>query len=109
MTYTQRVKASKEIIERMEGLLEDGKFTFKYKNQTYQLRCYSVYEDGRQSFSINKLGGYESMNVYTRFGSKLGPTSLELYTYDMMNQRSTYKMDMSLMEILTPKGLPKEA
>ena len=103
MTYSQRVKAGKEIIKRMEGLPEDGKFTFKYKNEMYQLRCYSVYDDGRKSFSINKIGGYESMNVHRNGLQKFGPTSLELYTYDMMNQRSTYKMDMSLMEVVTPK------
>ena len=102
MTYSEKVKASKEVIKTMEGLPESGTFTFKYKDETFQLRCYSVYDDGRKSYSINKVGGYESMNVHIRFGSKIGPTTLELYTYDMMKQRSTYKMPMYLMEVLTP-------
>ena len=95
MTYSEKVKAGKEIISRMEALQEDGKFTFKYKNQVYSLKCYSVYDDGRRSYAVDKVGGYGygGMNV-----GKIGPTSLELYTYDMMNQRSIYKMDMSLIE-----------
>jgi len=103
MTYSEKVKAGKEIIERMNTLSENGKFTFKYKNQVYSLNCYSVYEDGRRSYSIDKVGAwgvYGGMNIDDK---KIGPTSLTLYTYDMMNQRSTYKMDMSLMEVLTPK------
>ena len=100
MTYSQKVKVGKEIIERMNGLSEEGKFTFSYKNQVYSLKCYSVYDDGRRSYAIDKVGswGYGGMNI-----DKIGPTSLSLYTYDMMNQRSTYKMDMSLMEVITPK------
>ena len=100
MTYSQKVKAGKEIIERMNSLSENGKFTFEYKNEIYQMRCYSVYEDGRRSYAIDKVGsfGYGGMNI-----DKVYPTRLTLYTYDMMNQRSTYTMDMSLMEVLTPK------
>jgi len=99
MTYSQRVNSGKEIVKTMEGLSEDGKFTFKYNNETYQLRCYTVFDDGTKSYSVDKVGsyGYGGMNV-----GKIGPTVLELYTYDMMGQRSTYKMNMSLMEVLTP-------
>ena len=105
MTYREKVKAGKEIIKRMEGLLEDNSFTFKYKNETYKLKCYAVYDDGKKSYAIDKIGSYVGgMNIENRFGSKLGPTSLTLYTYDMMNQKATYKMDMSSIEILTPKG-----
>jgi hypothetical protein len=104
MTYSDRVKAGKEIIERMEGLSEDTDFTFRYKNEMYKLKCYSVYDDGRRSYAIDKVASYMGgMNIENRFGSKLGPTSLTLYTYDMMGQKATYKMDMSSMEVLTPK------
>ena len=102
MTYKEKVKASKEIISRMEGLSEDTSFTFKYKNETYKLKCYSVYDDGKKSYAIDKVGSYMGgMNIEDK---KIGPTSLTLYTYDMMNQKATYKMDMSSIEILTPKG-----
>ena len=95
MTYSEKVKAGKEIIKRMNGLLEEDKFTFKYKNEVYYLKCYSIYDDGRKSYAIDKVSHYGSgMNI-----DKIGPTTLELYTYDMMGQRSTYKMDMSLMEL----------
>lgn len=97
MTYSQKVKAGKEIIERMNSLSENDKFTFKYKNEVYFLKCYSVYDDGRKSYAIDKVSHYGSgMNIDDK---KIGPTSLTLYTYDMMGQRATYKMDMSLMEL----------
>ena len=99
MTYSQRVKASKEIVERMEGLPEGGTFTFKYKEDVYTLSCYSVYTNGRRAYSIDKVGHYTSgMNIE----DKIGPTTLTLYTYDMMGQRATYKMPMYLMEVITP-------
>ena len=99
MTYKEKVKAGKEIIKRMNLLGEEDFFSFEYKGEIFKLKCYSVYDDGRKCYAVDKLFSMNSMNVYSRFGSKLGPTSLELYTYDMMNQRSTYKMDMSLMKI----------
>ena len=100
MTYSDKVKASKEIVERMKGLPEDGTFTFKYKEDMYKLACYSVYNNDRRAYSIDKVGSYHSgMNIE----DKIGPTSLSLYTYDMMGQRATYKMPMYLMEVLTPK------
>ena len=100
MTYSDRVKASKEIVKRMEGLSEDTSFKFKYKNEVYRLKCYAVYDNGRRSYAIDKVASYTGgMNI----DHKIGPTSLTLYTYDMMSQKATYKMDMSLMEVLTPK------
>lgn len=96
MTYQDKVKASKEIIKRINSLLEDESFTFKYKGIVYVLDCFSIVEaTGRRSYSVNKVGSYGSngMNV-----EKIGPTSLSLFTFDMMEQKSTYKMDMSLMD-----------
>ena len=96
MTYSEKVKASKVVVERINSLLKDESFTFKYKGIIYVLDCYSISQvTGRRSYSVNKVGSYGSngMNV-----EKIGPTSLSLYTFDMMEQKSTYKMDMSLIE-----------
>ena len=95
MTYSERVKASKVIVEKISSLTEGDSFTFKYRGIVYVLDCYSISEaTGRRSYSVNKVGSYGSgMNV-----EKIGPTSLSLYTFDMMGKKSTYKMDMSLIE-----------
>ena len=100
MTYSHKVKAGRVIVERMDSLNQDEKFTFKYRKEVYQLTCYSVYDNGERNLAIGKVGvmSFGSMNI-----GKIGPTTIELYTYDLMNQRSTYKMDMSSMEVLTPK------
>lgn len=95
MTYSQKVKKGKEVVKRMEELSVNEKFTFKYKNEIYQMTCYSQYEDGRKSYSVSKPTSIESMNVWD-----MGRTSFELYTYNMMNQRSTYRMEMGEMELL---------
>jgi hypothetical protein len=100
MTYSERVKASKVIVSRIDSLREGGSFTFKYRDIVYFLDCYSISEStGRSSCAVNKVGsfGYNGMNV-----DKIGPTSLYLYTFNMMGQKSTYKMDMSLMVIDIP-------
>ena len=99
MTHKERVQAGKEIIKRMDLMEEDDKLTFRYKGSTYQLRCYLVYEDGKRSYAIVKTGAFgdSGMNI-----KRVGPTTLELYSYNMMNQKSTYKMDMSLMVIDIP-------
>jgi hypothetical protein len=101
MTYKERVQAGKEIIKRMEGLSEDTGFTFKYKNKVYTLKCYAVYDNGRRSYAIDKVASY--MGVMNIDDKLIGPTGLTLYTFDMMGQKATYKMDMSSMEVLTPK------
>ena len=96
MTYSERVKAGRVIVEKLSSLTEGDSFTFKYRGIVYVLDCYSISEaTGRRSYSVNKVGsyGHNGMNV-----GKVGPTSFELYTYDMMGQYSTYKMDMSLIE-----------
>ena len=100
MTYSNKVKAGRVIVERMDSLPRDGKFTFKYRKEVYQLTCYSVYDNGERNLAIGKVGvmSLGGMNI-----GKIGPTTIELYTYDLMNQRTTYRMDMSLMEVLTPK------
>ena len=99
MTYKDKVKASKEIIKRMQGLSEDDTFTFKYNNETYRLKCYAIYDDGRKSYAIDKIAPYMGgMNI----DDKIGPTTLTLYTYDIMQQRSTYKLPMYQMEVITP-------
>ena len=96
MTYSDKVKASKVVTERINSLLEGDSYTFKYRGIVYVLDCYSISQvTGRRSYSVNKVGSYGSngMNV-----EKVNPTSLSLYTFDMMEQKSTYKMDMFLIE-----------
>ena len=100
MTYSERVKAGRVIVEKLSSLTEGDSFTFKYKGIVYVLDCYSISEaTGRRSYSVNKVGsyGHNGMNV-----EEVGPTKLSLYTFDMMGKKSTYKMDMSLIEVMEP-------
>ena len=96
MTYKEKVKAGKEIVKQMNLLGEEDFFSFEYKGEIFKLRCFAEYDDGRKCYAVNKLYSMNSMNVDDK---KIGPSSLTLYTFDMMNQKATYKMDMSLMKI----------
>lgn len=96
MTYSDKVKASKEIVERINTLKVGDSFTFRYKGIVYEMDCFSIMEStGRRSYSVNKANAYgrNGMNV-----EKINPTSLSLYSFDMMDQKSTYKMELFLME-----------
>jgi hypothetical protein len=105
MTYSERVKASRVVTEKINSLAEGDSYTFKYRGIVYVLDCYSIsHVTGRRSYSVNKVGTYgtygSGMNI-----EKIGPTSLSLYTFDMMEQKTTYKMDMSLMEEAFTRGV----
>ena len=44
MTYSNKVKAGRVIVEKLSSLTEGSSFTFKYKGIVYVLDCYSISE-----------------------------------------------------------------
>lgn len=90
MKYTAKVKKCKPFFEMMSRLDEDMRMEFHYSGQTYTLRAYKGYK-GEMSYSV--WDGYSGMNV-----NKVGRTSLSLYTFDMMKQKTTYTLDV--LEVL---------
>jgi len=59
---------------------------FRYAGKEFKLRAYKGHK-GEMSYSV--WDGFNGMNV-----SKVGRTSLSLYTYDMMSQKTTYTLDV---------------
>ena len=86
MTYSEKVKKASTILNAIKGLKEDQSISIVYKGDTYKVSAYSSYED-KLSYSI--WSGYRGMNV-----DKVGKTSLTLYTYDMMSQRTSYRLSL---------------
>lgn len=86
MKYSAKVNKCKPFFQMMSGLTEDQYMEFHYEGKTFKLRAYKGYK-GEMSYSV--WNGLSGMNV-----SKVGRTSLSLYTYDMMSQKTTYTLDV---------------
>ena len=86
MTYSEKVKKASTIYNAIKGLKEDQSISIVYKGDTYKISAYSSYED-KLSYSI--WSGFRGMNI-----DKVGKTSLTLYTYDMMSQRTSYRLSL---------------
>lgn len=86
MKYSAKVNKCKPFFQMMSNLTEDQYMEFTYAGKTFKLRAYKGFK-GEMSYSV--WNGMNGMNV-----SKVGRTSLSLYTYDMMSQKTTYTLDV---------------
>ena len=94
MKYTDKVKKASPILKAINGLSDDQAIDIVYKGDTYKVSAYKSYND---SITYSVWKGYSGMNV-----SKVGRTSLTLYTFDMMSQKSTYRLDLTQCSIVEP-------
>ena len=86
MTYKDKVKKASKIYNSITGLSDEQSIDIVYKGNTYKVSAYKSYND-KMSYSVWK--GYRGMNV-----DKVGKTSLALYSFDMMSQKTTYRMSL---------------
>lgn len=86
MNYSQKVKECKPFVDMVKGLKEDQRMEFAYSGNRFHLSAYKSY-NGEMSYSV--WGKMRGMNV-----SKIGNTSISLYTFDMMSQKTTYTLDI---------------
>ena len=97
MTYTDKVKVGKSLYGIMEGMTDMQVLSIDYKGQSYEIYCYHYKFNGSKDWSIYKSDRYwDGMNIDKK---DMKPTSMKLYTYDMMGQRTTYKMNMSDIKV----------
>ena len=92
MTYSDKVKASKSILDLIKSLGKDESVELSYgkdRNGTprvYKIRAYSSYDD-QLSYSI--WNSFSGMNI-----ESIGKTTMKGYTYDMMSQKTTYTFNL---------------
>ena len=79
--------------DKVKSLKKDSKFKFTYKSKEYTFSCFGENERWGNSFSVSN-GVFSSMNV-----DKITKQYITLYDYNMMSQRSTYKMDLSKVKL----------
>ena len=102
MTYTDKVKASKGLVEAIKALGNDEYVIVSYgtdyngQPKQYRIRC-SIYKSSGPSYSIYKhdVWGLDGMNI-----DSLTSTQAKAYTYDMMSQRTTYNFPLYEMTIV---------
>lgn len=89
VSYSDKVKKASSIRTSILALKADEELNIQYNGDVYKVRAYSSMDD-KMSYSV--WNSFRGMNV-----SKVGNTSLTLYTFDMMSQKTTYRM--SLLDI----------
>jgi len=102
MTYSDKVKQSKKVLEAIEALGNDEYIVVSYgtdyngKPKEYKITC-SIYELTGPSYSIyrNDVWGLDGMNI-----DSLTSTQAKAYTYDMMSQRTNYNFPLYEMELV---------
>jgi hypothetical protein len=102
MTYLDKVKASKGILDAIEALGNDEYIVVSYgtdyngQPREFKIRC-SIYERTGASYSIYRNDGWslDGMNI-----DSLTNTQAKAYTYDMMSQRTNYNFPLYEMELV---------
>ena len=115
MTYSDKVKQSKKVLEAIKALAHDEVLEFIYGTdydyttkaqapRVFKLKAYTYKSTGDTEYSIHetKIFG-RGMNV-----DKITPTSLKLYTYDMFYNRTTYTIPLYEMELVPEEVNPLE-
>jgi len=99
MKYSEKLKASKEVLTAIQALGNDESIKVTYghdrkgiTNNVYTIKAYNNYR-GEMSYSI--WNAWNGMNI-----DSLGPTMAKAYTYDMMSQRTTYNFPLYEMSIV---------
>ena len=103
MTYTDKVKASKVLLESIKALNDGESIKVIYgtdyegKPKQYKIKC-SIYKHSGPTYSIHKddVWAIDGMNI-----ESLTNTQAKAYTFDMMSQKTTYNFPLYAMKIVT--------
>ena len=102
MTYSNKVKGSKALLEAIKALGNDEHIVVSYgtdyngEPKEYKIKC-SIFRDNKPSYSIHKndVWAFSGMNI-----SSLNKTTMDAYTFDMMSQKTTYRFPLYKMTIV---------
>ena len=86
LKYSEKVKKAAPILNAIKALKADESLKISYAGKEFKVSAYKAYND-EMSYSV--WNGINGMNV-----SKVGRTSLSLYTFDMMSQKTTYTLSL---------------
>ena len=92
MTYSDKVKASKPILDLIKSLGDDKSVELSYgKDRNGMDKVFKIrgYKDYRGEISYSIWNSFSGMNI-----DKVGKTTMKAYTYDMMSQKTTYTFNL---------------
>ncbi len=87
------------VLKTIKNLKPEEKINIFYNDKEYELKAYPGYKD-KVEYSIWSAQGFQGMNV-----EKITSKYITLYDYNMMSQRSSYKMPINKITIKT-KDIP---
>ena len=118
MTYQEKIKASKEVYKAMKAMEGDDKLYIQYGTD----KQYSTMEiqDGRKKHSYTWRPNYYEIRCSTYGTSKtyaiyekdnilsrgmnvdaLTKTTMTLYSYDLFNNKTTYRLPLYLTKLIS--------
>lgn len=114
MTYSDKVKASKELLTAIQGLKDGESIKVTYGHDRYGT-AKDIYEVNKNIYEIKAYKGVSdnmSYSIWSSFSGmnidSLGPTTAKAYTYDMMSQRTSYNFPLYEMSIVVEDNNPLE-
>jgi hypothetical protein len=103
MTYSDKVKASKKVLDAIQALKDNEVLEVSYgigykgKPNVYTIRAYSSEKGTDRDMSYSIWSTFTGMNI-----DSMGPTTIKAYTFDMMSQKTTYMFPLYEMSIVEP-------
>ena len=103
MTYSDKVKASKDLLRAINAL-NDSEYIvveygvdFKGEPKRYRIECSRYSEEREKSYRVHKdeKFSFTGMNI-----EKFSGTKAYAYTYDLMNQKTTYAFPLYEMRLV---------
>ena len=103
MTYSQKVKASKDLLTAINALEDKQYIVFEYgvdfkgEPKRYRIECSRFREGREKTYRVHKdeKFSFSGMNI-----EKFSGTKAYAYTYDLMNQRTTYNFSLYAMKLV---------
>ena len=86
-----------ELDKILKTIYEGSSFKFKYDGLTYEFYCW-YYNIKVSEYSYSIRSSFQAMNV-----SKITDKYIHLYTFDMMNQRTSFKLPISEIKKIDEK------
>ena len=81
------------VLKSIKNLKVGENIVITYNDKKYELKAYEGFK-GEIDYSVWAIKGFGGMNV-----GKITPKYITLYDYNMMSQRSTYKMALSKIKL----------
>ena len=81
------------VLKSIKNLKVGENIVITYNDKKYELKAYEGFK-GEIDYSVWPIKGFGGMNV-----DKITPKYITLYDYNMMSQRSTYKMALSKIKL----------